>query len=321
MPPATLSAVDTTKPRRSIARASRWQSGASSSTISNVRSDSGSPCRPAVSTSVAEGRFGRSLVSMILPLTPSAAQFRWAKRVRGRRGRTKFLHHLQIGTIPENRNMRAAFRQIIEHQLGSAALEEALRDEDAEPHMVCRTGAGRDVRLADSSEQVQREPRSVIGDLDGDCRLVPERGDADLAAGELDRVLNEVVEPMHDLGAAPNERLLGAGRSRRRKDQLYSLVLVQRPSSLDQGRNRQTGVGRAAIVLWLPRELREDLAAALGLAQQQPDVLGMWAVLGQIMRQLLCDDGDRRERAAQLVRRRRGQRADRRYALLAGERQ
>ena len=69
------------------------------------------------------------------------------------------------------------------------------------------------------------------------------------------------------------------------------------------------------------RELGEDLAAALGLAQQQCRVLGMRAVVGQLPRQLLGDDGDRRERAAELVRRRRGQRADRRNPLLAGQRQ
>src|SRR5205085_6916650 len=114
--------------------------------------------------------------------------------------------------------------------------------------------------------------------------------------------LNEVVEPMHDLGAAPNEWLLRTGMSRRRKDKLYALALMQRPGSLDQGRNREARVGRAAIMLRLPCKLGEDLAAALRLAQQQRNVLGMRAVLGQIMRQLLRDDGDRRERAAQLVR-------------------
>jgi len=131
--------------------------------------------------------------------------------------------------------MRAAFRQIIKHQPRSAALEQALRDEDPEPHMVCRTGAGRDIRLAESAEEVQREPGSVIGDLDGDRLLVPESGDADLAVSELNRILDEVVEPMHDLGAAPNERLRGAGLSSRCKDQLYSVMLMRRPGSLDQG--------------------------------------------------------------------------------------
>ena len=187
--------------------------------------------------------------------------------------------------------------------------------------MVCRAGARRNVRLAKAPKQVQRKPRPVIGDLDGDRRAVPEGGDADLAPGELDGVLNQVVEPVHDLGAAPDERLLGAGLRRRRKDQLHPLLLVQRPGGLDQRRDRQPGIGRPAVVLRLLRELGEDPAAALGLAQQQRRVLGMRAVVGQIAHQLLGDDGDRRERAAELVRRRRGQRADRRDPLLAGERQ
>ena len=96
---------------------------------------------------------------------------------------------------------------------------------------------------------------------------------------------------------------------------------MRRPGGLDQGRNREARIGRAAVVLGLPCELGEDPAAALGLAQQQRGVLGMRAVLGQIMRQLLRDHSDRRERAAQLVRCRRSQCADRRNALLAGERQ
>ena len=47
----------------------------------------------------------------------------------------------------------------------------------------------------------------------------------------------------------------------------------------------------------------------------------MRAVRGQIAHQLLGDDGDRRERAAELVRRRRRERTDRRDPLLAGQRQ
>ena len=111
------------------------------------------------------------------------------------------------------------------------------------------------------------------------------------------------------------------GCAGRRENQLYPACLVQRARRLDQRRDRQPGIGRAAVVLRLLREFGEDLAAALRLAQQQRRVLGMRAVVGQIVHQLLGDDGDRRERAAELVRRRRGERADRRDPLLAGERQ
>ena len=69
------------------------------------------------------------------------------------------------------------------------------------------------------------------------------------------------------------------------------------------------------------RQLGEDLPAALRLAQQQRGILGMRAVGRQFARQFLGDDGDRRQRAAEFVRRRRGQRADRRDALLARQRQ
>src|ERR1700751_2234144 len=104
--------------------------------------------------------------------------------MRGRRGGAEFFYHLQIGTIPKNRNMCTAFWQILEDQPCPAALEQTLCNKDAEPHMVRRTGARRDVRLAESSEQVEREPGSVIGDLDGDRRPVPECGNADLVPGE-----------------------------------------------------------------------------------------------------------------------------------------
>src|SRR5271165_58746 len=193
MPPATLSAVVTTKPRRSIARASRWHSGASSSTISKVRSDSGSPRSPVESGAGPVGEFGRSLVSMIAPLTLSADQLRRMRCLSARRGRTSFFHHLQIGTIPGNRNMRAAFGEIIEDQPRAAALEQALGDEDPEPHMVGRAGARRNVRFAEPTEKVHREPGSIVGDLHGDRRLVPKSGDADLPAGELNRILDEVI--------------------------------------------------------------------------------------------------------------------------------
>ncbi len=69
------------------------------------------------------------------------------------------------------------------------------------------------------------------------------------------------------------------------------------------------------------RELGEDGAAALALAQQQRRVLGMGLIGRQVAHQLLGDDGDGGERAAELVRGGGGERAHRRDALLARERQ
>src|SRR5262249_11923814 len=166
-PAATLSAVVTINPRRFMARASRWHNGASSSTISSVRSDSGRRCSSPAKAS-APGRFSRSLVSMVLPLTLSTDRLLSRKGDRDGYTGAGFLHHLQIGTFPENRNMRAAFRKVLESQPRATALEQALRDEYPEPHMVGRPGARRDVRLAEAPQEMQREPGTVIGDFDDD---------------------------------------------------------------------------------------------------------------------------------------------------------
>src|SRR6516225_7498763 len=110
--------------------------------MSKVRSDSGSPCNPEENPSAA-GRVSRSLVSMIVPFYAGRGSTRANERMSGRRGGAGLLYRLQIGTIPRNRNMCAAFGEIIKDQLRAAALEQALRDEDAEPHMVPRTGTRR----------------------------------------------------------------------------------------------------------------------------------------------------------------------------------
>src|SRR5205085_7413807 len=109
----------------------------------------------------------------------------------------------QIGTVPGNDNMRAAFDEIIEGQFGAAALQKALRDKDAESHMAGLTRAGREVGLAEATEQMRRKAGAVIGDLDGHHRRVPEDRHADLAPGELLRGLDKVVDAVHDLRAAP----------------------------------------------------------------------------------------------------------------------
>ena len=122
--------------------------------------------------------------------------------------------------------MRAAIGKIFERKPRTAALEQGLRDENPEPHMVCHAGARRKIGLAEAPEQVERKPRSVIADLDRDGRRIPESGDVDLARGELDSILNEVGEPVHDLGAASNQRLFTRGLAGRREDQPHPLITV-----------------------------------------------------------------------------------------------
>ena len=68
--------------------------------------------------------------------------------------------------------------------------------------------------------------QGVIADLDRDGRRIPESGDVDLARGELDSILNEVGEPVHDLGAASNQRLFTRGLAGRREDQPHPLITV-----------------------------------------------------------------------------------------------
>ena len=124
--------------------------------------------------------------------------------------------------------MRAAIGKVVEGEPSAAALQQALGDEDAEPHMVGRAGARRQVRFAEAPELVDGKPRPVIVDLDRDDRAIPVSGDADLARGELNGILNEVVEPVHDLRAAPDERLLARGLAGRREDQPDPLITVGR---------------------------------------------------------------------------------------------
>ncbi len=55
-----------------------------------------------------------------------------------------------------------------------------------------RLPAGK-VGLAKARQQMRSETRTVIDDLDGDRVVTPSDRRGDLAAGELDRVLNEIA--------------------------------------------------------------------------------------------------------------------------------
>src|SRR5919112_25123 len=102
--------------------------------------------------------------------------------------------------------MRAAFEQVVEDEFGAAVLQQALRDKDAETHMVRIAGSGGEIRFAEAAKKMRRETGAVIDDLDRDRRLVPMRCYADLVAGELYCVLDQVVEAVHDFRAAADLR-------------------------------------------------------------------------------------------------------------------
>src|SRR6185503_13773723 len=103
--------------------------------------------------------------------------------------------------------MRAAFNQVVEDEVGAAALQQALRDKNAETHMVRIAGSGGEIRFAEAAKQMRRETGAVIDDLDRNRGLVPMRRYADLVAGELHRVLDQVVKAVHDFRAAADLRL------------------------------------------------------------------------------------------------------------------
>src|ERR1700757_4342807 len=113
---------------------------------------------------------------MLALSAPAQAHCPLAMRAHRRRRRAGFsFDRFQIGTVPGNGNMRAAIGKIVEGELRTAALEQRLRDENAEPHMVCHTGARRKIGLSKAPEQMERKSRSVIAYLDRDRRRIPER--------------------------------------------------------------------------------------------------------------------------------------------------
>src|SRR6516225_621971 len=161
-----------------------------------------------------------------------------AMLLRCRRGREDSVDCFQIGTIPGNRNMRAALGKVVEHEPRTAALKQTLRDEDPKTHMVRYTRTCRKIGLAETPQEVERKPRPVIVEFDRDRRCIPEDSDADLSGGKLDCVLNKIVEPMHYLRAAPDERLLSCRLAGRCEYQPHPLIAIRCRRRLDQSRDR-----------------------------------------------------------------------------------
>src|SRR6185437_7999908 len=254
-PDCTLSAVATMKPRRSMARASRWQSGASSSTISRLRSESGQP-------SSIEGP-GEGVCASFIISMPSLQSFLH---------RDLAVHSFERAAPPLHDNLCAAIRQIAEAHPRAGALEQALGDEDAEPHMLLGPAASPgNIGLADARENRLREARTIIDDVDRHRILAPGGGDVDFLMRELRRVLDEVAEPVHDFGAARHQRLLdrppvsvaaGGGAV----EDALAVDAIGLARRFDQRRERHARrEGRAGLGVALPGEIGENGAAALAL--------------------------------------------------------
>src|SRR5690242_8634946 len=79
-------------------------------------------------------------------------------------------HAFEHGSFPFHYDLCAAIGHIGEADARASALQQALRDEDAEPHMLpLAAAAAGDVGLADARQHLLREARPVIDDVDGDA--------------------------------------------------------------------------------------------------------------------------------------------------------
>src|SRR6185312_7473926 len=182
-------------------------------------------------------------------------------------------HAFEHGSFPLDYDLRAAIRDVGEADPCAGALQQTLRNEDAESHMLLIAAAAAppgDIGLADARQHLLREARPVIDDVDRDRVLAPGGGDADLAPRELRRVLDEIAEAVHDLGAALHQRLLdrprlGVASRRGGISDVDAVDAIRLAGGLDQRRERQAGEGRAALAVALARQVGQDGAAALAL--------------------------------------------------------
>src|SRR3954471_20737770 len=88
----------------------------------------------------------------------------------------------------------------------AGAFQQRLGDEEAETKAAARLAAAglagvawpamRDVGLAEPADDVGRKARPVIGDRDADAAGVPARRDGHVCVREVDRVLDDVAEPV-----------------------------------------------------------------------------------------------------------------------------
>src|SRR5262249_13391941 len=189
------------------------------------------------------------------------------------------LGHVQRGARPLHHNLGAAFRKVPETEPRAGALEQTLGDENAETHVLClATAASGNVGLADTGKHVRAETRPVVHHLDADLVLGPVDRHDHLALSESYSVLDEVTEPMHDLRAARDLRLLAA-RPGTAGTGCVNDTHVLRPiwlaRRLYQRGDWKARIGGTTVAHALLREVCEDHAAALALTEQKRGVLGM----------------------------------------------
>ena len=140
--------------------------------------------------------------------------------------------------------------------------------------------------------------------------------------GEIGGILDDVAQAVQQFGRAPDLR--------RRAVALPAAVTVTRISrssprwaSAMSSRNAPSGRRAVAPSMRFFRigEAGDDGAAAFGLLAQQAHIFDLGGIFRQRALQLARHHRDGAERRAQLMRRRGGQRAQRRQAMLARQRQ
>ena len=171
--------------------------------------------------------------------------------------------------------MRAAFDQIVEDEFGAAALQQALRDKDAETHVVRRRRRG-------STDRARRDAPRRCGGNPGPSSTT---STVTVALSQWVVTLTSsranctafwirLLSPCMISGLRRTSGSSAAGAPVVAKISRTRGSSVRRARRLDQRRDRQPRIGRgAALVVGLMRQLREDVAAPLGLAQQQLGVL------------------------------------------------
>src|SRR5712692_11090402 len=213
MPAATESAVLTSKPRPSIARARRSRNALSSSTIRRLASTS----RPTTPTSdmrhpapqpvrspmnLFRGLFGRNRGAGAR-IQHGGAYFVFLRR------------RLEFELLPRPAHQHGGallgMGAIADDEGGTGALEQGLGDEDAEAEAagsIRLSFAHRNIGLADAVDHGVGESGPVVRNQDLDPVGVPVGRNRHLVVGEIDRVLDQIPQPVENAGIA---RDLGFG--------------------------------------------------------------------------------------------------------------
>ena len=290
------------KPRNSSARAIRLRNAASSSAISSVRS-------LAVVAPARTGDTGRGAPMSWLMASPSTFGRYVALK-------TGFGQRTDTAAPPAR---RAA---IAEAHVGPGPFQQRLGDEDPQSHVpflaLARGNEGRararpaGPRRSPGRRRRPRPPTIRSSSASRSCTSRVREGHG---------VLHDVSDALHDLGTAHLDRRGGrhalADRPGLEGDRdAVALVVLRR--RLDQRRQRHQRVGVRHVAGRIDRQPRQDRR---GSGRTSADSSSTSSRSGSssldLAQHLLGDHGDGRQRRAELVRRGRRQRAQRRHALLA----